>query len=177
MPEEKGKGRIINHSSQELLILETDSGPAIVHRLGPKRKSPENVDTDAFRRSDGNPILLHSSWWKVPNHCTANIYQIGDGLLIPVSVMVPVPDKHFGNYEIREDREWGEKLSYLTDILKDKKGKTIGYAVEGFGEVSIVEAVKLADEGKIDNVTVVKNRNGKVFLRTKKNTTSEDNLA
>jgi len=58
-----------------------------------------------------------------------------------------------------------------------KKGKTIGYAVEGFGEVSIVEAVELANEGKIDNVTVVKNRNGKVFLRTKKNTTSEDDLA
>ena len=67
MPEEKGKGRIINCSSQELLILETDSGPAIVHRLGPKRKSTENVDTDAFRRSDGNPILLHSGWWKVPD--------------------------------------------------------------------------------------------------------------
>jgi hypothetical protein len=91
--------------------------------------------------------------------------------------MVPVPDKHFGNYEIREDREWGEKLSYVTDILKDRKRKTIGYVVEGFGELSIVEAVKLASEGKIDNVTVVKNRNGNVFLRTKKNTTRDDNLA
>jgi hypothetical protein len=49
--------------------------------------------------------------------------------------------------------------------------------VEGLGYVSILEAVKLANEGKIDNITVVKNRNGKVFLRTKKNTTSDDNLA
>lgn len=80
MPEEKGKGRILNHSSQELLILETDSGPAIVHRLGPKRKSPENVDIDAFRRLDGSPILMHSSWWKVPDDYTANIYQIINGI-------------------------------------------------------------------------------------------------
>lgn len=177
MQEEKTKGQILNHSSKELYVLETDSGPPVVHRLGPKRKSPIGVDADGFRRADGESILLHSSWWKIPDDYKADIYQVGDDFLIPVSVMAPVFDKHFGEYEIRQDADWGEKMTYVTSILKDKHGETVGYIVEGHGEVTIDQAIKLATAGELDNVVIVANKNGGTFLRTKKNTTSEDNLS
>ena len=34
----------------------------------------------------------------------------------------------------------------------------------------------LTKEGKLDNVVIVENKNGTIFLRTKKNTIPEDNL-
>ncbi len=173
---EKGKGHVLNHSSKELLVLETDSGPPVVHKLGPKKKSPANVDADGFKRADGESILLHSSWWKIPDDFKADIYQVGGNFLIPVSVMAPVPDLHFGNYEIRQEADWGEKLTYVTGILKDTRGITTGYFIEGRGEVTIADAIKQAKEGGLDNVVVVKNKNGRTFLRTKRNTTSDDNL-
>ena len=176
MPEEKGKGQVLNHSSMELYVLETDSGPPVVHRLGPKRKSPVSVDADGFKRADGEKVLLHSGWWKIPDEFKADIYQLGDNVLIPVSIMAPVPDLHFGNYEIRQETDWGEKLTYLTGILKDKRGRTTGYIIDGRGEVSVADAVKLTNEGGIDNVVLVTNKNGRTFLRTKKNATDEDNL-
>lgn len=162
--------------AQQFILASLDEGLSLQNRLGPKSKSPTGVDADAFKRADGETVLLHSGWWKVPNHFTADIYQVGDDILIPVSVMVPVPDKHFGNYDIRQEADWGDKLTYVTSILKDKRGRTIGYAVEGHGEITVAEAINLANQGKIDNVVVVKNRNSRVYLRTKKNTTSDDNL-
>ncbi len=176
MSEEKGKGQVLNHSSKELFIFETDSGPPIVHRLGPKRKSPSSVDADGFRRADGESILLHSSWWKIPDGFRADIYQLGNNVLIPVSVMAPVRDLQFGNYEIREEANWGEELVYVTGILKDKRRRTTGYLVEGRGEIAVAEAIALATEGGLDNVVIVKHKNGHTFLRTKRNAISDDNL-
>lgn len=176
MKAHKGTGRIYNHTSKELLVLETDSGSPVVHRLGPHRKSPAATDADGFRRSDGQTILLHSNWWKIPTHFRADIFQVGDDVLIPVSVMIPVSDKHFGNYELRDEVDWGEKMTYVTSIIRDKHGNTTGYSVEGRGTISIEDAVKLADVGEIDNVVVVRSKNGGTYLRTKKNTTAEDNL-
>jgi hypothetical protein len=172
----KGTGRIYNHTSKELLVLETDSGPPVVHRLGPHRKSPIEVNADGFRRGDGAAILLHKDWWKVPTYCRADIFQVGDDLLIPVSLMIPVSDKHFGNYEIRDEADWVEKMTYVTSIIKDKRGNTTGYSVEGRGIVSVEDTVKLADAAEIDNVVVVRSKSGGTYLRTKKNTTAEDNL-
>ena len=176
MKAHKGTGRIYNHGSKELLVLETDSGPAIVHRLGPYRKSPAAVDADGFRRADGEAIFLHKDWWKIPTYFRADIFQVGDDVLIPVSVMIPVSDKHFGNYEMRDEADWGEKMTYVTSILKDKRGNTTGYIIEGVGTVSVEDAVKLAGAGAIDNVVIVRSKNGGVYLRTKNNTTAEDNL-
>ena len=119
---------------------------------------------------------MHSDWWKIPNYLTADIYQVGENVLIPVSLMIPVSDKHFGNYEIREEFDWGEKLTYVTSIIRDKKGNTTAYSIEGRGTISVVDAIELADAGELDNVVVVRSKNGNTYLRTKKNTTSEDNL-
>lgn len=172
----KGKGQIFNHSSHELLVIETDSGKPIAHRLGPKRKSPSAVDADGFRRADRKPILLHGAWWKVPDNFKADIFELGRDFLVPVSVMLPVSDGHFGSYKINEELDWGEKLIYVTNVIKDKRKKTLGYNIENRGRVSVSQAIKLADAGKIDNVVVVKRKNGTTFLRTKKNMRFDDNL-
>jgi hypothetical protein len=61
--------------------------------------------------------------------------------------------------------------------LKDKQGDTVGYIIEGQGEVTVEKAIKLAAEGALDNVVIVTNKNGGTFLRSKKNNTSEDNFS
>ena len=90
--------------------------------------------------------------------------------------MLPVPDRHFVDYEIHQETDWGEKLTYVTGILKDNRGKTIGYVIEGQNRITVTEAIMLTKEGKLDNVVIVENKNGTIFLRTKKNTIPEDNL-
>jgi hypothetical protein len=40
----RGRGQIINYSSHSLYVLEADSDRPIVHTLGPKMKSPSDVD-------------------------------------------------------------------------------------------------------------------------------------
>ncbi len=171
----KGKGLILNHSTKVLLVIENDSGKPLIHQLGPKRKSPSTVDADGFRRFDGKPILLHKNWWKVPDFFRADIFEIGTDFMMPISILIPVGDKHFGDYKISEDRNWGEKLTYVTAVIKDKRKKTLGYVIENGKRVSVAEAIKLTRAGKLDN-TVVAERNGKVFLRTKKNMRIDDNL-
>ncbi len=83
MAKSKVPGRVISHSAIELLVLETDSGPAIVHRLGPHAKTPDGVDADAFKRADGKTILGHKEWWKIPDRFVEDIYQIGEDALKP----------------------------------------------------------------------------------------------
>ena len=172
----KGKGQILNHSSKELFVIETDSGPPVVHRLGPKRKSPKNVDADGFRRSDGEPILLHNGWWKVPDFCKADVYQVDENIIIPISIMVPVSDAHFGNYKIKEELGWSEEMAYVTRIIKGEDRVTIGYVIDGGEEISVAKGIELAQQGELDNVVVVKNSQGTVFLRTKRNRIPSDNL-
>ena len=46
------KGSVFNHSSKTLWIVETDTGPARAHKLGPKMRSPSNVDADGIKTVD-----------------------------------------------------------------------------------------------------------------------------
>lgn len=171
----KGQGQILNHSSKTLLVIENDSGTPIAHILGPMRKSPSNIDADGFKRSDGKSILFHKHWWKVPDFCKANIFEFGKDFLMPVSIMIPVSDNHFGAYKIIEEKDWGEKLTYVTKKIQNKNRETIAYLIEDNIKISLKEAIKLTRQGKLDNVIVVK-MNGREFLRTKKNTRKDDNL-
>jgi hypothetical protein len=176
MVKSKFPGRVINHSSIELLVLETDSGPAIVHRLGPRMKTPDGVDADAFKRADGKTILGHKDWWKIPDWFVADIYQIGEDALIPVSVMLPVGDKQFGEYSEDNSKSWGIQLTYVECIKYDKSGKVVGYSITGRGEVTRAEAITMAEDGLLDNVVIVTNKKGNRYLRTKKNVTTLKNL-
>ncbi len=120
--------------------------------------------------------MLHGAWWKVPDKFKADIFEVGNDFLVPVSVMLPVSDGHFGTYQISDESDWGEKLIYVTDVIKDKRKKTLGYVIAHGRTVSVSQAIKLANVGKLDNVIVVKRKNGTIFLRTKKNVKSDDNL-
>jgi hypothetical protein len=170
-----GKGRVINHSSKALLVIETDSGAPIAHILGPKRKSPKNTDADGFKRADGKTILRHSGWWKILNFSTADVWEIGTDLLVPVSLMFPVKEDHFGTYKVQTG-EWGEELAYVTSRLRNKQGNVVGYMTERYGKLTKEKAIQLAKRGKLDNVVVVTNKEGTVFLRTKRNAIISDNF-
>ena len=135
MKQKLGKGRVLNHSSKTLLVIENDSGKPIAHTLGPKRKSPSGVDADGFKRSDGQTILGHKGWWKIVDISSADIWELGSDLLIPVSLMFPVSDSHFGGYETVAG-EWGEEMAYVTDRVLNKRRKVIGYHAETFGRIS-----------------------------------------
>lgn len=169
-------GQILNHSEKELFVVETDMGQAFVRKLGPKRKSPRTVDADGFKRADGQAILFHTTWWKFLSGTRVDIYQMGDDLLIPVGALYPVQEKEFGDYKFLPDENWGEKLTYVKEILKDKKGKTTGYVIDGGVKLTVGQAIQLTERGELDNVVVVENKRGTKFLRTKKNKKSSDNL-
>jgi hypothetical protein len=173
---EKSWGQVINHSSKELLVIENDSGKPIVHRLGPKMKSPNGIDADGFKRGDGESILAHKDWWKIGSGFTANIYQIGRNFLVPISLALPVPDNWFGDYTIDRSPNWGIELAYVTSIIRDKNRKVIGYMTDKFGKVSKAKGIQLAKQGKLDNVDVVHHQNGNIYLRSKRNKTPTDNL-
>ena len=115
------KGTVINHSKIELLVLETDTGPPLVHTLRPKEKSPQGLDADAFRRKEGKAILGHKGWWKLPSFSTTNIYQVGKDILLPLSLLRPVGDLHFGKYKIENSSSWGTKLTYGRILFEDKE--------------------------------------------------------
>jgi formylmethanofuran dehydrogenase subunit D len=85
------------------------------------------------------------------------------------------PDTQFGDYKELSEKDWGEKLTYVKEILKDKKGKTTGYIIDREIIITVSEAIRRAEMGKLDNV-VVKNKNGTIFLRSKKNKISSDNF-
>ena len=170
------KGTVINHSEAELLVLETDTGPALVHTLGPKEKSPKGLDADAFKRKDGKAIIGHKGWWKLPSISTTNIYQAGKDILLPVSLLRPVGDLHFGKYEIENSASWGTKLTYVQKIIRNKDRKVVAYLIDGELEINLKKAIKMAHNGQLDNVVVVIGRNGESFLRTKSNVTSLENL-
>jgi Protein of unknown function (DUF3892) len=170
------KGTVINHSEIELLVLETDTGPALAHKLGPKEKSPEGLDADAFRRKDGKAILGHKSWWKLPSISTTNIYQVGKDILLPLSLLRPVGDLHFGKYKTENSSSWGTKLTYVQKIIRNKDRKVVAYLIDGELEISLKKAISMSQKGQLDNVVVVSGRNGESFLRTKSNVTSLKNL-
>lgn len=69
------KGSVCNHSSKTLWVVETDSGPAKAHKLGPNMKSPSNIDADGIKTVDGTSINGHTSWWKIRSIANADVYD------------------------------------------------------------------------------------------------------
>ena len=169
-------GQVINRSSIKLLVIENDSGKPTAHILGQKKKTPTGLDADGFKRFDGKTILGNKTWWKITDWSTADIYQINNDILIPVSLTVPVADKHFGEYVIDKSENWGIELTYVTGIIKNKKRKTIGYRTDRLGEISKSKGITLAEQGKLDNVDIIHKKTG-IFLRSKKNSLLKDNLS
>jgi hypothetical protein len=176
-------GKIINRSSVELFVIETTTfkgvagkPPALVHRLAPGMKSPKDIDADGFKRVDGKAIEGHLFWWKIRDFNIAEISGNGDGLTVSAIFRTAVKDDKFGTYETDNSPNWGEPIRDVAMILKDKKRRTIGYLLENGTELEVREAVDLASQGELDNVTVMTARSGYRFLRSKPDSTTDNNL-
>lgn len=105
-------GRVKNYSSKWLWVVETDSGKAVAHKLGPNRQSPAGVDADGFKAVDGTPIDGHASWIKVNNLGTADV-EFKDGKMTPGCVWpfcTKVEETEFGPVTYDHALGWGENL-------------------------------------------------------------------
>jgi hypothetical protein len=174
------KGKVINFSDTTLWVIETTTnhphGPPIAHKLNGKRKSPRNIDADGFKSFDGRPIENHSSWWKIRDFSTADIYQNGSDLKVAVLYKTKVQDDHFGSYKVDSDDNWGEELRLVTAIYKSKRGrKIVAYEVSGMGSVDKQIALDMAETGELDNVVIAQNGRTR-YLRTKPDKAVSNNL-
>ncbi len=165
------KGRARNHSSVPLWVIETTTnhpqGPPIAHCLQPGKKSPADIDSDGYKRMDSASIHGHGSWWKITDVSTADIFTNGQDLLTLVIYESAVAEDHFGTPIYKGCEEsWGEPIIYITGVIKDKKGATVGYRVDSIGEVSKGRAVELVKNGTIDNAVLVTRNNGSQYLRS-----------
>jgi hypothetical protein len=104
------EGRVNNHSSRDLWVVETDSGPAIAHLLGPGRRSPESVGADGFRAADGTPVDGHTSWVKVWDGLTADVRDAGAELTRGCALCVDRKDGEFGPVRYDSTAGWGSPL-------------------------------------------------------------------
>ena len=170
--------RVYNHSDTPLYIIEntTANGPWI-HVLPPRYKSPVDIDADGFKRTDGRAILGHRGWWKAYSYLRADVFQMGRNFVLPVSIMRPVGDSHFGEYRCAADRgTWGDKMTYVLGALRDQRGRIVGYRT-GEGTMTKAEGVAEALAGRLDNVAVVSPRGRRAFLRTLRNASKQDNFS
>lgn len=71
-------------------------------------------------------------------------------------------------------KEYSSK-GQITKVIKNKKGNILKYLIDGFGWLSKKEALEFAKQKKIDAVVV--SRRGTLFLRSRPNTITTDNLS
>ncbi len=177
------KGEILNRSSVPLYVIDTTTNegvsgkpPAVIHILAPGRKTPKGIDADGFKRVEGKPIQGHTSWWKIRSISTAVIRDEGSDLKSSAILESKVKEDEFGPYEIDSNPGWGEPITDVTSVIKNKKNQTIGYALQNGDRLSLAEAVALAHQGKLDNVYVFKSSKGAEFLRSRPDAEPLNNL-
>lgn len=167
----KGKGRVKNHSSKALWVVESDTnhphGPAIAHLLKPNHKSPLNIDADGFKRYDGKAINGHRFWWKIIGHTTADVYNSGNDLRIDIIYKKAVPDNEFGNVKFDNSENWGSPIKKVVDAKLGEKRVIQKYLLNDNRWVSKEEAISLAENDIISNAVVVRPKNGNPFIRSK----------
>ncbi len=171
----KWNGIIFNHSQMPHYVIETDTGPSLVHILGPKMKSPIGLDADGFKRVDGQSVLGHKDWWKIIPLVSVDIYQVGSDFLLPVSLIRPVPDQQFGNYKTIDNKNWGIPMAYITGVIRDRNNKVVNYITDKYGVVTREQGIELTNAGELDNVIAV-NTTRSSYLRAKPNIIITDNI-
>lgn len=105
------RGQVKNHSSKTLWVVETDSGRAIAHKLGPNRQSSRSVDADGFKAVDGTLIDGHGSWVKLVDLSTADVADQGSALTRGCILCTNVNDNEFGDVTYDGSSGWGEPLN------------------------------------------------------------------
>lgn len=167
----KGNGKVKNHSSKDIWVIETTTnhphGPPIAHKLLSKTKSPIKIDADGFKRVDGKPIEKHSTWWKIWDYFTADLYDDGvDGIKVDVSIRIKVKENHFGRVVYDTHPGWGVPIREITKIERKRKDGITRYFVEDIGWVSKERAIAMTAKGQIDNAVLVTPKNGAPYLRS-----------
>jgi hypothetical protein len=164
------KGAVKNYSNVELWILETDTtGHPIARALKPGYKTPKNIDFDGFKRVDGKAIQRHRNWWKFYDFSTVEVFTDGRGLRISVIKKTPVDERHFGEQNVKYLKgKWGDPLTIILDIKRNSKNKIISYYVNGHGWLDFVSTFKMVCYHEIDNARPVFPKNGKPYIRSKR---------
>lgn len=142
----------------------------------PGMKTPKNIDPDGFKRADGKPIYRHIARWKIRSICTAEVISSGDDLEFSLWLKKAVEDNEFREYEFDNAPNWGDPIVDVASIIKNKKKKTVGYILESGEELSRASAIRMAEQGELDNVTVFTSSQGYKYLRTKPDNYLDNNL-
>lgn len=104
------KGRVKNHSTKTLWVVETETGTAVAHKLASRHQSPQAVDADGFRATDGTAIDGHASWIKLVDLSTADVADRGVELTRGCILCKNVGDNEFGNISYENSDNGGEPL-------------------------------------------------------------------
>ena len=173
------KGSIRNHSSKTLWGVETDSGPAKAQKLGSNMKSPFNIDVDGAKTIDGTLIDGHKSWWKINSLANADIYddKPNNQLAIKSRFKSKVNEDEFGQVEYLHGFGWGEKISSVISVRKNRKGSITKFYIDnGIGWIDKSKAIEFAKKGQIEAV-VVNPRNNDPYIRSRPDNTEKNNFS
>lgn len=162
------KGSIKNYSKVPLWVVENDTTDRPIARiLLPGYQTPSKVDFDGFKRVDNKAIQGHRNWWKIYDFSTVDVFSDGRGLRLSVISKTAVPEKHFGNVKYIKGK-WGELLTVIIDLRRDKKKKIISYYVTGHGWLDFKTTFKMTCYHEIDNARPVFPQNGRPYIRSKR---------
>lgn len=176
----KGKGRVKNHSTKTLWVVESDTnhphGPAVAHLLKPNYKSLINIDADGFKRYDGKTINGHKYWWKIVGRTTADIYDSNSDLKIDIIYKRAVPENEFGEIQYDNSDNWGTPIIKIINAEFGKKRVIEKYLLDDDRWISKDKAISLVKNDLIDNAVVVEPKNSTAYIRSKPDKTKENNF-
>ena len=177
----KGNGKVYNYTRKWIWVVEATTnhptGPAIAHKLAPRTKAPIKFDIDGFKRVDGKAIEGHSTWWKIWGHCTADLYDHGNGVRVDVVVKFKVSENKFGSVVYDDATDWGDPIRHITRVEKGRNGRIARFFVDDYGWISRKRAIELVAKAKIDNAVLVQPKNGEPYLRALPDRETGDNFS
>ncbi|MEI8348079.1 MAG: DUF3892 domain-containing protein [Pseudomonadota bacterium] len=170
------KGQVVNYSSKELWVLETESGQPVARKLLPGYKTTPSIDVDGFKRVDGVAIDGHRQWWKFYDFSTVEIFDFKNSLLVSAITKVAVDEIHFGQVSYRNEK-WGEPIRAIIDVRRDKKRNIVEYCINSIGWVKFDTAFKMTCYHEIANARPVFPSGGKPYIRTRRDDKIINNLS
>lgn len=172
-------GSVKNYSKVDLWVLETDtSGKPIARILSPGFKTPKGIDCDAFKRVDGKSIQGHKYWWKFYDFSTVEVFSNEKGLKVSVISKSAVPENHFNDMKPKYiQKRWGDPLTLILDVEKNKKGKIESFYISGYGWLKFDRAFEMVCHHKIDNARPVFPKNRKPYIRSKRDKSIINNFS